>query len=95
MQIIKRHTPSPLKMNDKQMPLPLNGGMCPRALAWQEEQLGKWGTGGVSGPTHHLIATSSSLTIIIKNPEEKWRLRRDINNSGDSRSFFLIFLNSI
>lgn len=46
---------SPLKMNDKQMPLPLCEGMCPRALAWQEGRLGKRSTGGFQAP----LTTSS------------------------------------
>ena len=75
------------------MPLPLHWEMC------QSAGLATRAAGQVVGSQTPIIISWIStifIIIIIKNPDEKWRLKKDVSNSGYSPLLiFLIFLNSM
>lgn len=64
------------------MPLPLDGGICQR----KDTRLGQkssWASGALLG--FQPLLTTSLVSIIIttiKNPEEKLRLRKGMDNCG-------------
>ena len=75
------------------MPLPLNWETC------QSAGLATRAGGRMVGSQAPIFISWISTTfviIIVKNPDEKWRLRKDVSNSGYSPLLiFLTFLNSI